>query len=147
MKKNNQLFVVIVMIAVFFSQFAGDVNAQQKITFKASSSNGTISVFDPNLDKIWKPDFIHAIVIPDKASIKSYCDMMKKLENSSIYKKSNTIVFCSRAEESRAKEIAASFTIFVSDNIPPKGEQEIGIFTIQKKKVGEYDYQLVRIKD
>lgn len=146
MKKNNQLFVVIVMIAVFFSYFVGDVSAQEKTIRKVSTTKSECYVLDPNLDKVWKPAFKYAIVIPNNASIKSYFDVMKKLERGSVYKANNTIVFCTQTEEGRAKEIAGSYTICVSCLLPSADEQEISFYTIQKKKEGEFDYLLNKIE-
>lgn len=65
---------------------------------------------------------------------------MNTLKQGSVYKTSNTIVFCTHADEIRAKEIAGSYTIFLSGSLPPKGVQEIGFYSVRKEKQGEYDY-------
>ncbi len=149
MKKKNLLSIMVLMFIVISCLLTVNIVSQNKTVISQVSKcdNGEILISDPNLDKIWKSSFKYAIIIPKEASIKSYTEVMEVLENGSIYNRNNTIVICPQQEETHAKEIAGSFTIFVSNIIKPQTLQKIDFYSAQKERQGSNNYLLKIIEN
>lgn len=149
MKKKNLLSIMVLMFIVISCLLTVNIIAQKRTVISQVSKcdNGEMLISDPNLDEIWKSSFKYAIIIPKEASIKSYAEVMKVLENGSTYNKNNTIIICPQQEETRAKEIAGSFTIFISNIITPQTLQKIDFYSAQKERRGSDNYLLKMIEN
>ncbi|QIU93878.1 hypothetical protein [Bacteroides faecium] len=144
--KKRILLLCLLCITLGFTHAQTPIrHITSKVTVHTYDTETTALIKNENLNKAWKPSYIHVISVNPKTNLKAFMRLEKLLtETPMLYNPKNTLIICSDENEKFVREAATGYNIL---KLPALGSAESMILEgtirplIKEDNEPEYDFK------